>query len=140
MNEIIVGFYDKDEVDDNCLKYAVIVSRYHEKWVFVRHRERLTWEIPGGRREVGETIIETANRELKEETGAVSYRLEYISVYSVKRGSEESFGGLFFAEITGKLNPLEQEIVEVQTFESPPNSLTYPDIQPYLYSEILKRI
>ena len=26
------------------------------KWVFCRHKERNTWEIPGGHREMGEAI------------------------------------------------------------------------------------
>ena len=67
-----------ESVDDNLLKFAVIISRSNGKWVFCKHRERDTYEVPGGHREANETILETAKRELREETGAC---LLYTSVY-----------------------------------------------------------
>ena len=59
-----VKFYD--EVDDNLLKFAVIIAKSDGKWVFCKHRERNTYEIPGGHREPGELIDDTAKRELYE--------------------------------------------------------------------------
>ncbi len=58
-----------DIVDDELLKFAVIISKTNGKWVLCKHRERDTYEVPGGHREKGETILETAKRELREETG-----------------------------------------------------------------------
>lgn len=46
-----VNFYDS--VDDNLLKFAVIVAKSNGKWVFCKHKERTTYEIPGGHREHG---------------------------------------------------------------------------------------
>ncbi len=60
-------------VDDSLLKFAVILSRYQGKWLFCQHRDRDTYECPGGRREAGEKIEHTARRELYEETGAVGF-------------------------------------------------------------------
>ena len=57
-----VKFYDS--VDDSLLKFAVIVSQSNGKWVFCKHKERDTYEVPGGHREAGESILETAKREL----------------------------------------------------------------------------
>ena len=71
MSGIKVNFYES--VSDGRLKYAVIAARYNGKWVWCRHRERATFEIPGGHREAGENISDTARRELYEETGAVRY-------------------------------------------------------------------
>ena len=82
---IEVKFYE--EVKDEKLKYAVIVTRYNGKWVFCRHKDRKTLEIAGGHREKGERIIDTAKRELYEETGAINYTIEPISVYSAVLGS-----------------------------------------------------
>ena len=76
-----VKFYDT--VDDSLLKFAVIISQSNGKWVFCKHKERDTYEAPGGHREVGEDILETAKRELQEETGAIQFDIKPICVYSV---------------------------------------------------------
>lgn len=60
-----VKFYE--DIEEEQLKFAVILSKTQDKYVFCRHRERDTWEVPGGHREVGETILETAKRELHSE-------------------------------------------------------------------------
>ena len=72
-----------DYVEDSLLKYAVIIARHDGKWVFCKHKERNTLEIPGGHREPGEDIFVTANRELYEETGATEYDLKPVCYYSV---------------------------------------------------------
>ena len=56
-----VNFYDS--IDDSMLKFAVIIAKHNGKWVFCKHRERSTWEVPGGHREQGEDILETAKSE-----------------------------------------------------------------------------
>ena len=104
VNLVEVKFYDS--VDDGFLKFAVIIAKTGGKWVFCKHRERVTFEFPGGHRERGEEILETARRELMEETGAVAFNIKPICVYSVKgktRVNEnlnnETFGMLFTADI-----------------------------------------
>ena len=84
-----VKFYD--EIDDRLLKFAVIIAKTDNKWVFCKHRERETFEIPGGHRENGEHILDTAKRELYEETGALEYSIKPICVYSVT--SPDNFEG-----------------------------------------------
>ena len=58
----------QESVQDELLRFAVIIAVYEGKLIFCRHRDRNTLEIPGGHREEGETIHETAARELSEET------------------------------------------------------------------------
>lgn len=127
------------EADDSLLKFAVIVARHRGQWVFCKHRERLTYECPGGHREPGEPINQAAARELYEETGARDYRLTPVCVYSVYRAedSEESFGMLYFAEVEtfGPL-PAEFEMERIEFFTEPPASWTYPEIQPYLLERV----
>lgn len=67
---IKVKFYN--QINDKLLKFAVIVAKANGKWVFCKHKERNTYEIPGGHRENHESILETAKLELQEETGAVN--------------------------------------------------------------------
>lgn len=76
-----VKFYDS--IDDSLLKFAVIISQSNGKWVFCKHKERDTFEVPGGHREAGENILETAKRELQEETGAIKFDIKPVCVYSV---------------------------------------------------------
>ena len=99
-----VNFYDT--IDDTLLDFAVIISKTNGKWIFCKHKERDTFEVPGGHREVGETIVDTARRELKEETGAIDFDIRPVCIYSVKgktrvneRIDKESFGMLFVADI-----------------------------------------
>lgn len=133
-----VKFYD--EVNDSLLKFAVIVSKHNEKWVFCKHKQRETLEIPGGHREIGETIVEAAKRELYEETGAVDFTIKQICVYSViSDDSEETFGMLFFADITAFESGLHSEIERIYLLDELPSEWTYPLIQPKLIDEIIRR-
>lgn len=66
-------FYKLNEIPDANFEIAVIAARSKDKWVFCRHKQRDTWEMPGGHREQGETIDEAAKRELWEETGALEF-------------------------------------------------------------------
>lgn len=134
-----VNLYKPDEIRDESFKYAVIAARYEDKWVFCRHKERNTWEIPGGHLEPGEKIEETARRELAEETGARETELWPAAAYGVVRESGESFGMLFFARIHSKGDlPQDSEIGEIRLFDEMPGKLTYPEIQPHLYNAILR--
>ena len=138
-----VNFYDT--VEDHLLKFAVIISRYQEKWVFCKHKDRSTYEIPGGHREPGESIAETAQRELQEETGAIQYALTPVCVYSVEgknrvnQTGEETFGMLYFAEIRQFEAELHSEMACIRLFEDLPTEWTYPLIQPLLIEEYLRR-
>lgn len=134
-----------EEADDALLQFAVIIAEHDGKRVFCRHRERDTWEIPGGHRETGEEIARTAARELREETGAADFTLRPVCVYVVKGrnrvnpSGEESFGMLFAAEIRSFSGALHHEIAEIRVQEDLPQKWTYPGIQPLLIREYEKR-
>ena len=129
-----VNFYDS--VDDSLLKFAVIITKSEGNWVLCKHKERTTYEVPGGHREEGESIEETARRELYEETGATEYTLKPISVYSViKDGGQETFGMLYYAEVTSFDEELHSEIERIVITETLVENWTYPEIQPKLLKE-----
>ena len=131
-----VKFYE--QVDDELLKFAVILSRTQGKWVFCKHKERTTYEIPGGHREAGETIRETAERELREETGAVEFDMKQVGVYSVKTEESETFGMLFVADIFS-FEDIHSEIESILITEDLVEQWTYPLIQSKLLEEALRR-
>ncbi|MBO4457055.1 MAG: NUDIX domain-containing protein [Butyrivibrio sp.] len=136
-----IRFYDEKE--DSLLKFAVIIAKADGKYVFCMHRERSTYEIPGGHRENGESILDAAKRELYEETGAVKYDIKPVCIYSVTApdefGGAETFGGLFFAEIEELEEELYSEIERIAFFDAVPSELTYPLIQPKLIEEAERR-
>lgn len=141
---IEVNFYE--EIADELLKFAVIISKTEGKWVFCKHRERETYEVPGGHREEGETILETAKRELKEETGALEFNIKPICVYAVKgktkvnkEDGDESFGMLFFADIYSFEKELHNEIEKIIITDKLIENWTYPAIQPMLLEEAQRR-
>ena len=92
------------------LKYAVIAARFDGKWIFCRHKDRTTWEIPGGHIEPGEMPMEAAKRELYEETGALDADIHIVGGYRLYDD-----GLLCFAEVkeeTGlTLDPKRGEVV-----------------------------
>lgn len=132
-----VKFYDS--INDELLKYAVIISKSNNKWVFCKHKERSTYEVPGGHREEKETIYETAVRELKEETGAIDFTIKEIGVYSVIKNNIETFGMLYYAEIYSFNDTLNSEMECILLLDNLPNNWTYPEIQPNLIEEYEKR-
>lgn len=133
-----VRFYE--EIEDSFLKFAVIIAKKDGKFIFCKHKERETYEIPGGHREPGESVFEAAKRELYEETGAVGYEIRPICVYSVlKDGCDESFGMLYFAEVKELEAELHSEIEKIVLMDALPEGWTYPDIQPKLMLEAERR-
>lgn len=133
-------FCTDEEIPDKKLQFAVIVATYKEKMVFVKHKKRNTYEIPGGKRNgYNEKIEECAKRELEEETGAITFNIEPISTYAIRKnreGSSEYYGKLFYADITELGNLPDTEIGEVLLTDKTPENLTYPHIQPNILNKI----
>ena len=118
-------FYKPNEIPDDKLQIAVVAARYQGKWVFCRHKQRVTWEMPGGHKEQGETIEGAAKRELWEETGAAEFEITPLLVCYDKK----LYGMLYYADIMQiKSIPAESEMAEIKFFEYLPGKLTYPEL------------
>ena len=133
-----VGFVD--DIDDGLLKFAIIVSKSEGKWVFCKHKERDTYEVPGGKREPDEDIFKTAKRELYEETGAVKYDISPVCAYLVESEiGDRNYGMLYFADIKAFEAELHSEIEKIIITDTLVEKWTYPSIQPKLIEELARR-
>lgn len=117
-----VNIHKLGTVSDKELTRVVCVSQYKGKWVYSKHKERQTWEIPGGHIEEGETWLEAAKRELYEETGATDVEIEPICQYSIS-----SYGLLCYANIKKIDEMPEYEMEKIGFFDVEPDNLTYKD-------------
>lgn len=126
-------------VDDVKLSYVVMGARYLNQWIFVRHRERLSWEMPAGHIEPGEHPDKAAVRELYEEAGVISSSVKVISDYSVRLNRNLVFGRLYLAEVK-EIGPLpDHEMEEIRFSGKLPSHLTYPELQSLLFSLLTLR-
>ena len=139
-----VGFHNN--IADELITFAVIIARHEGKWVFCKHRERNTLEVPGGHREAGETLLQCARRELYEETGATEFTLTPVCVYSVKgktrvNKSDDtvSYGMLYVSEGAAFEPERHSEIEKIIITDELPENWTYPLIQPKLIAEAQRR-
>ncbi len=106
----------RESIAEEKLTYVVIGAREKGLWIFVRHRQRLSWEMPAGHIEAGETAQQAAVRELYEETGTIRSSLEYLCDYEVTVGRKTEYGRLYRAEVLEREEHLEHEIGEIQTW------------------------
>ncbi len=121
------------------LKYTVVIARMGDQWLFARHRDRNTWETAGGHIEPGESPLECARRELREETGALEYDISCVFDYHGWDRDGASDGRVYFAQVT-RLGPLpDSEMAEVRLFDEIPDNLTYPLVTPLLARKALER-
>ena len=128
-----VNIHNLDAAPEEKWTRVVCVSRYRGKWVFVKHKDRDTWEIPGGHIEKGESWQVTACREMKEETGADVITVEPIALYSIS-----TYGLLCYAEIEELGDMIESEIEKVEFFNDLPENLTYADSHTLFFNTVKK--
>ncbi|TSA34361.1 MAG: NUDIX domain-containing protein [Porphyromonadaceae bacterium] len=135
-----IRFFDPSVNEPVPYTFSIIVSRYRGQWLWVKHKERDTWELPAGHLESGETPQEAARRELYEETGALEFSLDPIVSYEGILNEKKVFGMIFIAKIL-ELGPLPSfEIGEIELFTGIPDRLTYPQIQSAFFDYIIKNL
>lgn len=105
---------------------AVVLIINEENELLLQHRTDGSWGLPGGLMELGESLEETARREVKEETGLTVGSLELLDVFSgsdyyfkVSNGDElYSVTAVYVTyEVEGSIDIDENESYEVRYFD-----------------------
>ena len=140
MAKVTTRLIESGLLEDQKLTYVVMGAKYQEKWIFVRHRDRNTWEMPAGHIEPDESADRAAVRELFEEAGVIKSSLEVICDYEVTVGTKVEYGRLYSVNVYELEPQKEFEIEEVLLSSELPQSLTYPEVQSILFQRVVSHL
>lgn len=88
----------KENAFEESAMHVLVICRYKGQWLLTRHSSR-GLEFPGGKVESGETLEETARREVMEETGGELQSLESIGEYKVDSAQASFTKRIFYGEV-----------------------------------------
>jgi 8-oxo-dGTP diphosphatase len=136
MAKVTTRLIESNLLEDQKLSYVVMGARHLDQWIFVRHRDRVSWEMPAGHIEPDESADRAAVRELFEEAGVIKSSLEVICDYEVTVGSKVEYGRLYYVAVHEMEPQDEFEIEEIFLSAKLPSSLTYPEVQTILFHRV----
>lgn len=79
-------------------RHVLVICQNGNDWILTKHKER-GLEFPGGKMEEGESIEESARREVYEETGAVLDTLTRIGEYRVQDTTGAFVKAIFWGQV-----------------------------------------
>lgn len=117
--------YYAGALDD--IAFVVIFTKYQDKWVYAWHKQRQSYEHPGGHVEAGETPLQAAKRELYEETGITDCRIVPLWDYEQlgEHGENVNNGRAYLAIVSALGELPESEMSKVELFDTVPDPYTY---------------
>lgn len=134
---MLVKIHKAGKTEEKDLKFVVICVRYRGKLLLARHKDRTTWEMPGGHIEDGESSREAALRELYEETGIITEDIAAICDFEVCDDGRSTYDRLYYASVE-RLGELPQyEMAEIRLFDDFPENCTYPHIYKIIVPQVM---
>jgi 8-oxo-dGTP diphosphatase len=102
-----------DDYPDLPLVFACVIARRGDKVLYIYSAYRNEWELPAGLLEEGETPLQGAMRELKEESGQTASAFECVGLCLIRlgRSGRLELGTIFTAE----LDPLQPFVTDGET-------------------------
>lgn len=126
---------DLDKLSDVELTRVVCVAKYKNKFIYCKHKDRDTYELPGGHIEEGETWQDALKREMYEETGAIDLEYKPICLYKIS-----TYGILCYVDIK-KLDKLPNlEIERIELFDDEPDNLTYKEAHSLFFKTVKDKL
>jgi 8-oxo-dGTP diphosphatase len=124
-------FNPKNTHDEKDIHFVIITANYNksDRWIFVKKKGSATWELPAGHKEVGESVLQAAKRELFEETGAKEYTMEVLTDYTLKTSNSVGVGRVFIAIVKSLGELPDSEIEKCLISNEFPLPHTYPKLQ-----------
>lgn len=123
--------YSKREIVEHPGAVAIIAVNEKNEMIMIRQYrksiDKVLLEIPAGKLEINEEPIESAKRELKEETGYIADKIEYVMEFYTSPGFSNEKIYLFLAQ---GLTEGEQELDVGE----------YIDVEKYSVDELMKMI
>jgi 8-oxo-dGTP diphosphatase len=107
-NKVELSF--SDHAFEQPAKHVLVICQYEGDWLLTKHKIR-GHEFPGGKMEPGESLEDTANREVYEETGALLNELIKIGEYRVT----DSKGSFVKAVFWGKVKRINKKSDYLET-------------------------
>jgi 8-oxo-dGTP diphosphatase len=80
---------------------SLVVVRFEDSVLMIFDSWRQRWELPGGKRDPGETTRQAAVRELAEETGIETINLDFVAVAEcdLRRPSRREYTALYRTDL-----------------------------------------
>lgn len=119
------------------------MQRLTESEFSVNIKTETHWKYPVVTESLPRTFLSRQKENYYEETGATQFEIKSVCVYSViapnNFDGNESFGMLYYAEISEFEDELHSEIEKIVITDKLPTDWTYTEIQPKLLKEVRKR-
>ena len=104
-NNVVFSFEDHPFSEEP--KHVWVICSYEGKWLLTHHRNR-GLEFPGGKVEPGESALDAAIREVREETGGKVSTIKYVGQYRVSGKEKTIIKNVYFAKV--------EELIKQETY------------------------